>query len=75
MQSGYYLAIHAACEDAQAITVELVGGTSGPVTLDEDGIVVLFIANNTQSVRVVASDVVHTNTLNYALTDLVLEGA
>ena len=55
-QEGNYLALY--CEGVPAdsrITVEVVGGTSGPVTLDEDGLIVLRIANNGQSVRVIAS--------------------
>lgn len=52
-QSGNYLAIHADDANADFITVELVGGTKGPVTLDEDRVIVLRIANkDTQSVKV-----------------------
>lgn len=73
-QSGHYLAIHASSEDADSITVELVGGTSGPVTLDEDGIIVLLIADkDTQSVRVIATKGSATKTLNYSLTGVTLE--
>lgn len=73
-QSGHYLALHVTCEDAEAITVELVGGTSGPVTLDEDGIIILLVANSTtQSVRVVATKGTYSRTLNYSLTGVTLE--
>lgn len=73
-QSGHYLALHVTCEDAESITVELVGGTSGPVTLDEDGIIILLIADNTtQSVRVVATKGTNTKTLSYTLTGVTLE--
>ena len=57
LQSGNYLALH--CEvpqDAEAtITAELIGGTYGPVTLDEDGIIVFRVANNNQKVKITAS--------------------
>lgn len=74
-QSGNYLVIHAVDANADSVTVEVVGGTSGPRTLDSDGLIVLRIANkNTQSIQVksykngVAKDV-----KNYSLTGLVLE--
>ena len=52
-QSGNYLAVHADDPDADSITVELVGGYKGPVTLDSDRVIVLRIADkNTQSVKV-----------------------
>ena len=56
-QSGNYLAIHCEVPDAEeaTITVEVVGGTSGPVTLDSDGIIIDRIANTSQKIRVVAS--------------------
>ena len=73
-QSGHYLALHAVAEGADTITVELVGGTSGPVTLDEDGIIVLLIADTAaQSVRVVATNDADSETLTYTLTGLTLE--
>ena len=76
-QSGNYLVIHAADPTADSVTVEVVGGTSGPRTLDSDGIIVLRIANkNTQSVRVKSyknGNVIATK--NYGLTGLTLEAA
>ena len=67
MQSGNYLVIHCTVNDSTPITVEVVGGTSGPRTLDADGIIVLRIADkDTQSVRVVAGTVTKT----YSLTGL-----
>ena len=73
-QSGHYLALHATAEGADAITVELVGGVSGPVTLDEDGIIVLLIADtSTQSVRVVATKGANSEALTYSLTGVTLE--
>lgn len=70
MQSGNYLVIHCTVNDGTPITVEVVGGTSGPRQLDTDGIIVLRIANkDTQSVQVVAGSVTKT----YSLTGLTCE--
>ena len=67
MQSGNYLVIHCTVNDSTPITVEVVGGTSGPRQLDADGIIVLRIADkDTQSVKVVAGSVTKT----YSLTEL-----
>lgn len=70
MQSGNYLTIHCEVNDDTPITVEVVGGTSGPRTLDSDGIIVLRIADkDTQTIRVVSGDI----TKNYSLTGLTVE--
>ena len=56
-QSGNYLALHAdvpGADDA-TIKVELIGGTSGEVTLDSDRVIVLKIRDNTQKVKITAS--------------------
>lgn len=70
--SGNYIALKAECDGA-VITAEVVGGVHGPVTLDEDGIVVCRIANNNQSIRFVATKENESVSATYALTDLVLE--
>lgn len=68
MQSGNYIVIHCEVNDTTPITVEVVNGVSGPVTLDDDGIIVLRIADkDTQTIRVVSGDI----TKNYSLTGLV----
>ena len=74
-QSGNYLAIHAECSGADSITVELIGGTVGhPVTLDDDGLIVLRIANTeTQLVEIVATKNGEQKIKRLTLTDLVLE--
>lgn len=74
-QSGNYLAlkIETVPEDAET-TVELVGGTKGPVALDEDMNIVLLIKNkDTQSVKVVSTDGDETATKTFGLTGLTLE--
>ena len=56
--SGNYLALHCEVPDDEdaTITVEVVNGAHGPVTLDSDGLVVLRIADkDSQTVKVVAS--------------------
>ena len=56
-QSGNYLALKIEAEPAEAETVvELVGGTKGPVALDDDMNIVLLIKNkDTQSIKVTAT--------------------
>ena len=70
MQSGNYLVLHCTTNDSDPITVEVVGGTSGPRTLDADGIIVLRIADkDTQTIQVISGNI----TKNYSLTNLVIE--
>ena len=52
--SGNYLVIHSASTDADAVTVEVVGGVHGEQTLDVDGICICRIANTSQKIRVKA---------------------
>ena len=70
--SGNYIALHAEAVDGAVITGEVVGGDHGPVTLDEDGIIICRIKNNSQSIRFVATKDNESATVTYALTDLVL---
>lgn len=61
-------------EDA-ITTVELVGGTKGPVTLDDDMNIVLLIKNkDTQSIKVTVNNEDNSSTKTYKLTGLTLEG-
>lgn len=56
--SGNYIALHYSVPNVEGVTltVEVVNGTSGPVTLDPDGICVSRIADkSTQTLKVVAS--------------------
>ena len=75
-RSGNYLALHCAVPGASdaTITVEVVGGHSGPVTLDPDGLIVVRLeSNTTQSIRVIASkDGCTSVTREYSLTGLTL---
>ena len=44
-QEGNYLALHFEDDDATSISVKVVGSDYGPVTLDEDGLLVVRIRN------------------------------
>lgn len=74
-QSGNYLALKIEAEPAEAETVvELVGGTKGPVTLDDDMNIVLFIKNkDTQSIKVTTTHNEESVTKTYGLSGLTLE--
>ena len=74
-QSGNYLALKIEAEPAEAETVvELVGGTKGPVTLDDDMNIVLLIKNkDTQSVKVTTTHNKESITKTYGLSGLTLE--
>lgn len=75
-QKGNYLALKVNAPSDAVVTVEVVGGTKGPVTLDDDRNIVLLIKNkNTQSVKVVAKAQGETVTKTYGLTGLTLETA
>lgn len=74
-QSGNYLALKIEAEPAEAETVvELVGGTKGPVALDDDMNIVLLIKNkDTQSINVTATHNGESITKIYGLSGLTLE--
>lgn len=77
-QSGNYLAVDCSVpnETGVTITCELVGGTHGPVTLDDDGILVARITSTSQKLKVTAKKSGEADyTQTYALTDLTLTGA
>ena len=73
-QEGHYLALKFDVTPADAVTtVELVGGTKGPVTLDADQNIVLLVKSNTQSVKVISTKGGFSITKIYDLTGLTLE--
>lgn len=74
-QSGNYLTLKIEAEPAEAETVvELVGGTKGPVTLDDDMNIVLLIKNkDTQSIKVTTTHNKESITKTYGLSGLTLE--
>ena len=73
-QSGNYLALKVDAPEDSTITVEVVGGTKGPVTLDDDKNIVLLIADeDRQSVKVTVEKGSETETRMYSLKNLTLE--
>ena len=77
LQEGNFLALHIRSNDPSAvITAELVGGVSGPRTLDASGLCVFRITDKTtQSIEIVCTLGDTTVTKTYALDDLTLEVA
>lgn len=71
--SGNFLVIHCESDDADSITVEVIGGLHGERTLDSDGIIICRIANTSQKIRVRAyKDGQVANVKTYDLSGLVL---
>jgi len=69
-QEGNYLALKIEAETV----VELVGGTKGPVALDDDMNIVLLIKNkDTQSIKVTTTHNEESITKTYGLSGLTLE--
>jgi hypothetical protein len=75
LQSGNYLALKFAHSEGATTTVEILGGTTGAVTLDSDMNWVGRISNNTQRVKVVTTLGTESVTKIYSLRSLVLESA
>lgn len=57
------------------ITVEIDGGHHGPVTLDEDGIIIMRLEDPHQGIKVTSTLSGKTATKYYSLHDLVFEEA
>lgn len=75
-QKGNYLALKFDFTSGTTTTVEIVGGTSGAVTLDEDKNWVGLIANkDTQTIKVVSTKGDIKVEKTYSLTGLTLEPA
>ena len=74
-QEGNYLALKVDADSKDAVaTVELVGCTKGPVTLDDDMNIVLLIKNkDTQSIKVTVDNGENSTTKTYGLIGLTLE--
>ena len=72
-QSGHYLALKVPSKGEDETTVEVVGGTKGPVKLDADRNIVLLITSTTQSVKVVNKKGEETSEKTYSLTNVTLE--
>lgn len=74
-QEGNYLFLEFVPDPSNAtVTVELVGGKKGPVTLDEDGQIVLRITDiMSQMIRVTVASSSDTTTKEYNLSSLILQ--
>lgn len=73
-QEGNYLALKFDYPEGTTTTVEIVGGTKGAVTLDEDKNWVGLIKNkDSQSIKVIAKRDIETVEKIYALTGMILE--
>lgn len=72
LQSGNFLAIKVNATEGSVVTVELLGGNSGPVELDSDMNAVIRIANkNTQRLKVVMTNNGETTSKIYTLKSLI----
>jgi hypothetical protein len=55
-QNGNFIALHVTVPEGAVVTGELVNGVHGPVTLDEDRVIIFRITNkDTQKIKFVAS--------------------
>lgn len=54
-QSGNFLALKFEHSEGASTTVEILGGTSGPVTLDSDMVWIGRITNTNQRIRVITT--------------------
>lgn len=72
-QSGHYLALHFASEADAVITVEIDGGHHGPVTLDEDGIIILRLEDPHQGIKVTTTVSGVSASRYFSLRELVFE--
>ena len=74
-QEGNYIALHFEDDDASSIAVKVIGSDHDPVTLDEDGLLVIRIRNIAQGIDVytVKSGVTYMN--RYEFVNLVCEPA
>lgn len=74
-QSGNYLALHCTAADGVTITAQVIGGDHGEATLDEDGLIIFRIKNNTQKVRITAKKAgIPDYSKEYSLANLTLAG-
>jgi hypothetical protein len=55
-QAGNYLVVKCTADEGDTIVLDLIGGTHGPVTLDEDGICIIRVTNkDTQKLKYTAT--------------------
>lgn len=74
--SGNYLVLKFTSDEGAVITAEIINGVHGPVTLDEDGILISRITDkDSQTIKVVASKDGASTTKIYTLSGLTLQPA
>lgn len=71
LQKGNFLAIKVDATAGATVTVELLGGESGPITLDEDMNAVIRIANKSQKLKITCTSNGQTVSKVYGLRNLV----
>ena len=71
-QSGNYIAVKATAVEGAVITAQVIGGDHGPVTLDEDGILIARIKNVNQDLQFKAITADGVQTITYDLSGLTL---
>lgn len=71
-QSGNYIALRCKADSADSIYVQVSDSENPPVKLDDDGIAVLRIKNNNQTITFIAVANGISETITYSLTGLVL---
>ena len=59
--------------EGAVITAQVIGGDHGPVTLDDDGILIARIKNNSQDLEFKAITADGVQTIRYDLSGLTLE--
>ena len=70
----HFIAIHAAAtKPVDSITVEVVGGLSGPITLESDGLIVLQLVSTAKAIKVVATKGTKSETKVYKIGSLIKE--
>ena len=69
-KSGHFIALKCEATAGATITAEVIGGVHGQVTLDSDGLLVARIANNMQSIQIIATKSGESVVQNYSLTGL-----
>lgn len=74
--SGNYLVLKIESDEDTVITAEIINGAHGPVTLDDDGILISRITDkDSQTIKVVASKDGASTTKTYTLSGLTLQPA
>ena len=73
-QKGYYLVLHATAASGATISAELQNGLHGPVTLDDDGILIVRISDpETQDLKYTVTKGDVTEVMYFDLSGLTLE--